>query len=192
MSPTLQSSQVAFLKVLVEEYLEGRADLFPERKLRPKHHFLLHYYYLIFMFGPLIKVWTLRFESKHSFFKRCARYCQNFVNITSTLAERHQLLQAYSFHGRLFADDVKVAKGIPFHPELYAENIQKAVLDFELPTQQRLVSDEVSVFCTIYKKDLFVIIKEDEDWTFACIMLILVVREKVCFYCAEIPDYPCA
>lgn len=180
-SPTLQSSQVAFLKVLVEEYLEGRADLFPERKLRPKHHFLLHYYYLIFMFGPLIKVWTLRFESKHSFFKRCARYCQNFVNITSTLAERHQLLQAYSFHGRLFADDVKVAKGIPFHPELYAENIQKAVLDFELPTQQRLVSDEVSVFCTIYKKDLFVIIKEDEDWTFACIMLILVVREKVVF-----------
>ena len=63
-----------YLEIIIQEYLESRKCLFPETTLKPKHHFMRHYPVLILKFGPLIRVWTMRFESKHSYFKRCARH----------------------------------------------------------------------------------------------------------------------
>ncbi len=91
--------QVAYLDVLIQEYLESRKTLFPETGLKPKHHYLRHYPEMILKFGPLIRLWTMRFESKHSYFKRCARNLKNFKNLCLTLSERHQLLQ------RIFQQD---------------------------------------------------------------------------------------
>lgn len=54
-----------------------------------------HYAYLFSTFGPSMHVWTLRFESKHQYFKRIVRYSQNFVNLTLMLSRKQQLLQAY-------------------------------------------------------------------------------------------------
>ena len=79
-------------------------ELFPQVKLRPKHNFLCHY--LIIQFGPLILVCTLRVESKHTFFKRCAKRMQNVINVTKMVAENHQLLQAYYTSWSLFSTDV--------------------------------------------------------------------------------------
>ena len=76
----ISKAQVAYLDVLIQEYLETRKALFPDINLRPKHHFMRHYPGLILKFGPLIRVWTMRFESKHSYFKRCARHLKNFKN----------------------------------------------------------------------------------------------------------------
>ena len=182
-SPTLASSQVAYLKVLVDEYLEGRHRLFPAKKLRPKHHFLSHYAWLTLMFGPLIRVWTLRFENKHSFFKKCVRFSQNFKNVTAMLSERHQLLQAFCFHGRLFPEDVKMDKGTTFHPSLYAGSIQQAIHSHfgdKLHDQNCEVSDEVCVFGTKYTKDMYVLIKSANAWSFGCILLVL-LRDQVYF-----------
>ena len=78
---------------------------------------------------PLIRLWTLRFESKHSSFKRCARKLQNFVNLPKTLAERHQILQAYYNAGSLFTD---LDAAIPFDQSPYNDDIQKATRDFNL------------------------------------------------------------
>ena len=44
---------------------------------------------------PLVRLWTMRFGSKHSYFKRCIRYSPNFKNVCLTLAEKHLQLQAY-------------------------------------------------------------------------------------------------
>ena len=77
----ITKGQVAYLKVLIEEYIDNRKRLFPNSPLRPKHHYLCHYPSLIIHFGPLIRLWTLQFESKHYFF--------NFKNLCKTLAERH-------------------------------------------------------------------------------------------------------
>ena len=38
---------------------------------------------------------TLRFESKHSYFKTVTHQGRNFKNVCKSLAEKHQLLQAY-------------------------------------------------------------------------------------------------
>lgn len=66
-APKLSVEQVTYLQVIIDEYIEIRSQLFPDT-LKPKHHFLCHYPSLIFQFGPLIRLWTLRFESKHGYF----------------------------------------------------------------------------------------------------------------------------
>jgi len=68
-APKLSQMQVLYLNRLVYAYVEERAHLFPMVALRPKHHYLLHYPWLIMQFGPLIRVWTMRLDSKHSFFQ---------------------------------------------------------------------------------------------------------------------------
>lgn len=100
-APKITTAQIAYLNVLIPEYLETRKEIFPGDKLKPKHHYMLHYPSLILRLGPLIHLWSLRFESKHSYFKRSVRRAQNFKNVCKTLAHNHQLLQAY-LHSRSF------------------------------------------------------------------------------------------
>lgn len=180
-SPMINQSELAYLKVLVDEYLDDRQRLFPDKKLRPKHHFLSHYPWLILKFGPLSRVWTFRFESKHTFFKRCVRYSSNFKNVTATLTERHQLMQAYFYDGQIIPENVQVARGMEFEPLLYVSNIQSAVQSRSVLQQNCEVSDEVTVFGTKYRKGMYVVMKLAESWTFACIILVLVAGETVYF-----------
>lgn len=42
-APKIAESQVAYMKVILDEYLEQRFVLFPNKKFRLKHHYLLHY-----------------------------------------------------------------------------------------------------------------------------------------------------
>lgn len=69
--------------------------LFKDIKFKPKHHFVEHYPDLIREFGPLINMWTMRFEAKHSYFKRVVHESHCFKNILMTLAQKHQLMEAY-------------------------------------------------------------------------------------------------
>ncbi|CAN8007415.1 unnamed protein product [Ixodes pacificus] len=108
MAPKITYAQVAYLKVLIQTYLHNRKALFPDVKLRPKHHYMLHYGDLIQEFGPLSHVWTLRFESKHQYFKNCIRSTKNFKNVTKTLSERHQFFQTFLTSRGLFPPDVEL------------------------------------------------------------------------------------
>ncbi|XP_040356974.1 uncharacterized protein LOC120840351 isoform X1 [Ixodes scapularis] len=105
MAPKITEAQVCYLKVLTGSYLYHRQVKFPEVKLRPKHHYMMHYGDLIQEFGPLCHVWTLRFESKHRYFKDCIRSMSNFKNVTKSLSERHQLFQSYLSSRGLFKVD---------------------------------------------------------------------------------------
>ena len=53
-APQITKADVAFLNVLIEEYLQGRKTIFSNTKIRPKHHYLRHYPSLIMHFGPLV------------------------------------------------------------------------------------------------------------------------------------------
>ena len=92
-APAISIQQTIFLQDKITDYLELRITCFPKIQLRPKHHFLVHYPSLIRHFGPLKHMWTLRFESKHSYFKNAVRHCKNFKNITKTLACKHEQFQ---------------------------------------------------------------------------------------------------
>ena len=65
--------RVTYLKLVIEEYLYDRNKLFLNIPFCPQHHYLLHYPSLILRFGCIIWFWIIRFESKHSFFKKASR-----------------------------------------------------------------------------------------------------------------------
>ena len=88
-APKITHSQIAFLYQFLDEYMQLISSNFSDVKLRPKHHYVLHYPGLILQFGPLIWLWTLRFESKHRYFKSVLKACHNFVNVTLQLAYSH-------------------------------------------------------------------------------------------------------
>ena len=50
---------------------------------------------MLMEFGPLVYCWTLRFEGKHFTFKQISWRTKNRKNLTRTLAERHEYLQAW-------------------------------------------------------------------------------------------------
>lgn len=122
--------QVCHLNVIIQEYLDMRRDIFKETPLRPKHHYVSHYPELIIQFGPLMRVCTLRFESKHTYFKRCIRMSQNFINVTHTMSNRHQLLQAYYSSGSLFGSEMEFQNACEFIPDVYSKDISNAVSSF--------------------------------------------------------------
>jgi hypothetical protein len=171
------------MKAHVEEYLDLRFRTFPDQTLKPKHHYLLHYADLVLQFGPLIRLWTLRFESKHTFFKQCVRKLHNFKNLPSTLAERHQLFQAYLGAGNLFVPEVQVDKGTEFDVGLCSSDIQDAVSDCRFLARDTLTTSELVYKGTRYKKNMLVVVgKNDDGYIFGRILMILVhLKESVYF-----------
>ncbi|KAJ8667819.1 hypothetical protein QAD02_009482 [Eretmocerus hayati] len=153
-APMIHESYLPYLDSLICDYLSLRKKLFPTFNLRPKHHYMRHYAKLIFFFGPLIKVWTMRFESKHKFFKRSIRYSMNFINVLKSLSEKHELFQTYV---RLGADtrlDVETVETNPFEMScnLYRQEILDAIRKTVPSVQNLFESCSVVIKGTEYKK----------------------------------------
>ncbi|XP_030606887.1 uncharacterized protein LOC115795207 [Archocentrus centrarchus] len=51
-----------FLKHLIEEHHKLFVDLYPQNNLIPKHHFMIHYPECIRQIGPLVHVWSMRYQ----------------------------------------------------------------------------------------------------------------------------------
>ena len=105
---SLTEIQILHLKHLVVDYVKDRKEYFLSTQLWPKHHFLLHYPMAILNFGPLRNCSTLRFESKHSCFKRLVASKKNFVNVCFTLAMNHQRWQACLLESGIFPAEVQL------------------------------------------------------------------------------------
>lgn len=58
---------IRYLDTKISEHRHRYLQVFPEKKLLPKHHFLEHYPQLIQAFGPLVALWTMRFDAKLGF-----------------------------------------------------------------------------------------------------------------------------
>ena len=160
-----------------------RLSIFPDKSLRPKHHYLAHYPWLILQFGPLIRVWTLRFESKHSYFKKCARYSMNFINICHTFAIRHQLLQAYMRNGTLFGSSANLENAIEFNVDLYNDNI-KAAFEHHHSMYKGVVTSLKGVINGVqYEKGLYIVIASTNHSIILgeIVMLIQHKAGNVCF-----------
>lgn len=82
-------------------------EVFPNLRLRLKHHYIEHYPCLIKCFGPLVHLWTMRFEGKHRVFQKVVRDTHNYKNVLKTLAERHQNMMAFYLSNIFQATDFK-------------------------------------------------------------------------------------
>lgn len=75
--------------------------------LKPEHHFVTHYPQTMRLMGPLICLWSMRFEGKHQFFKKNVQKTGDYKIIIKTLAERHQQYMAYCWNSNPLVFDVK-------------------------------------------------------------------------------------
>jgi len=158
-SKTVNHVIMQFKSIKANWDVEDRSKLFSSVPLRPKHHYLLHYSWLTQMFGPLIRVWTMRMESKHYFFKRCARSCRNFINITKTLSETHQLSQAFLSSGSVVCDYVELGcDTCDFDEELFSCDIVTAVRSCQKLISPLRCSSSVTVRGTKYSKGSYVVL----------------------------------
>ena len=103
-APVIDKSWIPWLQDEIQSFLESFALMHPESFV-PKFHFLVHYPRLLVEFGPLKHLWCMRFEAKHSFFKTCAKSTNNFINIASSLAMRHQFHQCLDFQNNSMLND---------------------------------------------------------------------------------------
>lgn len=181
-APAINMAMVMRLKDLIEDYIARRTELFPGTPLKPKHHYMVHYPYLITQFGPLIWLWTMRCESKHGYFRKCIRSAQNFKNITLTLAEKHQLLQAFRGSTCRFERDLVVDCTFLFCPSLFSMEVQEAIKACGLLGKELHCTYQVEYRGTKYSKDMFVILgREESRLVFGRIIFILLLDNKVCF-----------
>lgn len=63
-APVHTTQSVAFLESKICDHRYRLQEVFPGAKLLPKHHFVEHYPQMIRSFGPLVGMWTMRFEAK--------------------------------------------------------------------------------------------------------------------------------
>lgn len=159
----LSVNQIAILRCLINEYIEMRRNLFPDIKLKPKHHFLMHYPYLIQQFGPLRHLWTLRHESKHKYFKNLIKHIPNYKNILFLFATRHQLLQSIicssknAFNSNVYSDSQRY-----FDLDSFSKNF----IDFlrsNIKCLQNItyVADDIEYRGIHYKKDVLICFGKD-------------------------------
>lgn len=59
---------ICYLDSNIFEHRHRLLQVFPQEKLIPRYHYLDHYPQLIRTYGPLVFLWTMRFEAHHSFF----------------------------------------------------------------------------------------------------------------------------
>ena len=67
-----------------------------------------------FRYGPLVRHWCMRFEAKHSYFKKLSQKIGNYKNISLTLAKRHQLMTCYNNldNTSLIQNDLQIGPGM--------------------------------------------------------------------------------
>ena len=143
------------MRILISKNIK----LFSTVPLRPKHHYVRHYSSLIFEFGPLIKVWTMRFESKHTFFKRTIRYLHNFINVPKSLAEKHELYQSFLRLGADIRSDTEITETNVFNINIYDEKLPAAVRQAHLSENVEECHSAI-IKGTTYKKGCFLSVRQ--------------------------------
>jgi hypothetical protein len=95
LAPVVDAGSLTMLQELTAKYMIQFVSAFGVENIIPKHHYMVHYARHIRMFGPLRNMWCMRFESKHKYFKNVAVALKNYLNISLTLAKRHQMRQCW-------------------------------------------------------------------------------------------------
>lgn len=117
----LTDSDIKHLQSIITSHLESIKTTF-KKDLTPKQHFLLHYPTVIRRMGPVIHLWTMRYEGKHRYFKK--NITPNFINICQSFAKRHQQMMSNVWANSTFKTESQKGK-----KSLYNSNISYNCLD---------------------------------------------------------------
>ncbi|XP_066596628.1 uncharacterized protein [Prorops nasuta] len=109
---TLQTSISANDTILIDELITQHHKLYIKlfnETLKPKHHNMLHYAHIMNAVGPLVHIWSMRFEAKHSLLKVASHTSCNRKNLPLTIATKHQL-----YLSKIFFNFQKFEKSIVY------------------------------------------------------------------------------
>lgn len=127
-APVHTDESISYLESKIVEHRQRYQELFPDVRLLPKHHYLEHYPQMIRCFGPLVAVWTMRFEAKHSFFKNIVKHTSCFKNVPQTLASKHQMMIAFHINSPSYGTsrlDVSNVSTVPV--DVLKEEVAEAI-----------------------------------------------------------------
>lgn len=153
-APVHNEESIAYLDSKISEHRHRFQEVFPSAVLIPKHHFLEHYPALIKSFGPEIAFWTMRFEAKHSQFKRIVRHTGNFKNILLSLATKHQLM--ISHHSTAVSPTLSVVRVKTVPLDALHEGVQTSIRHQYPSLTQVQLADTVTYQGTRYSKGMIV------------------------------------
>ena len=156
-----------------------RTTIFTKFNLRPKHHYIVHYPDLIIKFGPLRHLWTLRYESKHRYFKNIVKHSKNYKNVSLMLGEKHQLLQTLlSSQGTFCRTKIISDKCLEYKENNYCKyvnNVVQMCRKFENP---KFVSDCATIKGTHYKMHDYVSCYKTDIGTFMLCKILYIIIHK--------------
>ncbi|XP_035701302.1 uncharacterized protein LOC118433468 [Folsomia candida] len=183
LSHIITKGGLIYLDSLISEFCCNYQELF-KRKLKPKHHHLLHYSGSIVQIGSLRQYWSMTYEARHKVFKTTAHTVCNFKNIPKTLAYRHQLGRCFSLISKnVFSPCTFVVPKYEFiqlndfvHAELVADHfhfqenpiIKISNLVESNNSEFRVGGFVILKYCTLFPEfgKIEGILLEDDDCTF--------------------------
>ena len=155
------------MEEIVVEYLDLRIEAVETLEMpnpRPKHHFISHYPRAFLNNGPLIAIWAMRLESKHTFFKSVLRTAKNFKNVAFTCANRHQLAQvSYAFYGLFSTNKHEIPDNAPMASDVAKITSDPALKAFyqEL-NEEAVIPNRVKIYGTEFIIGKIIVIKKQD------------------------------
>lgn len=188
-APAIHKDTTHYLQSIIEDHLELFCQLFPEERVKPKQHYLLHYPRCIRKVGPLLKFWCMRFEAKHNFFRRLSHIVSNFKNICKTMAYRHQLFMCYKFYAKCHVQkSLEVGNGYVTSPAVdeFGTSLQEALTSLGM-YEEVFRARWVKLNGIQYKPTMSVVVRVDDVGLpqFGYILAIYVRKGSVHF-CVEV------
>ncbi|KAK3914181.1 Nitrile-specifier protein 4 [Frankliniella fusca] len=112
----------------------------------------MHYPDFITKWGPLVRLFTLRFESKHVFFKNVAKACKNYINITYTLARKYACKFALDHSDGLLPPDISfdIQDSTKACHVQWSEE-QKSIIDLIPNLENILVTENIEIYGVHYR-----------------------------------------
>lgn len=156
LSPSSTEESIQYMQAKISDHRQGLQAVFPDFKLRPKHHYVEHYPELTRHFGPLVHLWTMGFEGKHRFFKRVIHDTHNFKNVLKTLATRHQHMMAYHFSAPIFFRPHTQASSVTSVQVATLPQVAKDFIETKTDGQNIYSTSKVSINGTEYVNGIFV------------------------------------
>lgn len=174
----INEKQVLQLEKEIEVHLKELASRF-KVKIKPKHHFLLHYPSNIRLTGPIRQNNMMRPEAKHQQLKSFATGTKNFRNINKTMATKHQ--QFVCLNGHSYEDVIEISIEKPIDNLVYA-NYEYLLYDFQESGKRINEINWIKVNGKLFEKNLMFI---HENKLFS-IKKIFLIDNNCSFVCKKI------
>ena len=189
LSTSFTEESIQYMQSKISDHRQALQAMFPDFRLKPKHHYIEHYPELTKCYGPLVHLWTMRFEGKHSFFKKVIHDTQNFKNVLKTLATRHQYMMAYHLSAPSFFKPHTQASSLSSVQVATLPQVAKDFIQTQTDSQTIYSASTVSIKGTEFANGMFVSVGHSGGLpNFSRIDQVLLVNNSVFFLCS---NYEC-